>query len=247
MSAMTRSAPRMRYDNSWSGGGFDIRRMRLWPATYWLIVVNIGVFVAQVASGDLVTQWGSFSIATAIRGYQIWRFVTFQFLHADVLHLAFNMIALYIFGRIVENRLGAKRYLAFYLLCGICGAVVFLLLWKLGFLSRDPYQPMVGASAGIFGLLVAVLNIAPRMVVRYVFPPMVMRLRTLALIFIGLAILTILSRGENAGGEAAHLGGALGGWILITNVGWLNWFDRSKRRQRFWRPGDPASNFFRQP
>src|SRR5438067_62327 len=114
---MTEPARQMRYRNSFSGGGFDIRRMRLWPATYWLILINIAVFVAQLVTRDLITRWADFSIATAIGGYQLWRFITFQFLHADILHLAFNMIALYIFGTIVESRLGPKRYLAFYIIC----------------------------------------------------------------------------------------------------------------------------------
>ena len=239
--------PQMRGDGFGDRGGrFDMRRMRLWPVTYWLIVVNVVVFLAQLTSGDAITAWGEFSVARAIRGWELWRFLTFQFLHGSLWHLLFNMIALYWFGTAVETRLGGKRYLAFYLISGVCGAGAYLVLWKLGFLDRDEHVGLIGASAGIFGILVAVINLAPGMMVRLLFPPILIRVRTLALLFIALAVLTILMKGDNAGGEASHIGGALGGWLMIANVNWLNLFDRSKRRRRFWRPGDPAGNFFRE-
>jgi len=228
------------------GGGLDFRMWRLWPLTYWIIAANIAAFLGQILSAGLLTDLGEFSITSAIFHYQFWRFITFQFLHGGIWHLALNLFALYFFGPIVESRLGTKRFLAFYLICGICGALAYLLLWRLGFLEHASDQGMLGASAGIFGVLVAVVHISPGMAVQLVFPPIYMRIRTLAIIFIGFAVVTILSRGANAGGEAAHIGGALAGWILIKNHHWLNVFDKTyRRRQRFWRPGDPASNFFR--
>jgi membrane associated rhomboid family serine protease len=104
---------------------------------------------------------------------------------------------------------------------------------------------MIGASAGVFGVLIAAVKIAPNMTVRMIFPPVSLRMTTLAWIFIGFAVLTIISKGQNAGGEAAHLGGAFVGWLLMSNHGWLNVFDRKRRGKRFWRPGDPAEKFFR--
>src|SRR5205809_8047326 len=101
---MAAPARQMRFDNP-SGGGFDIRHMRLWPVTFWLILINIAVFVGQLISADRITEWGIFSVATAIHGLQLWRFITFQFLHADIWHLAFNMLALYYFGTFLEGRL----------------------------------------------------------------------------------------------------------------------------------------------
>jgi membrane associated rhomboid family serine protease len=237
----------LRYESGGGGtGGFDIRQMRLWPVTYWIVLVNGAACVAQLTSGGELTRWGDFSIDRALHHWELWRFITYAFLHADFFHLLFNMFALFYFGRIVENRLGAKRYIAFYLICCISGALGYLLIWRLGFLQPDPEESLVGASAGVFGILVGVLVVAPHTVVRLLMPPVVMRIRTIALIFIGVAVISILGRGANAGGEAAHLGGALAGWILISNAHWLNLFGRSKRRQRFWKPGDPASNFFRE-
>ena len=236
--------PQRRYDNSSYGGGFTVGRLRLWTVNSWLIAIAVGFYLIDELSAGLLMQWGSFSLDTAIFHGQIWRFLTFQFLHWDPMHLLFNMLALYFFGPIIEARLGPKRYLAFYLICGICGALFYLALGRLGFVDTV-HGGLAGASAGIFGVLVAIMNVEPHMLVRLLLPPVLMKIRTLALIFLALAVVIILSHGPNAGGEAAHLGGAFAGWILINNVHWLNVFDRTRRGQRFWRPGDPAANFFR--
>jgi membrane associated rhomboid family serine protease len=223
-----------------------LSRVRLWNITTWLIAINVAVFVIDALSGFRVTQWGYFSEATAIHHVQLWRFITFQFLHADIGHIFFNMLSLYFFGPIVEGWLGKKRYLAYYLICGIAGALGYLILWRIGLVVTSANSPLVGASAGIFGILIACVKIAPDMGVRLLFPPVLLRMKTLAWIFIGIAVLTIVSHSDNAGGEAAHLGGAFAGWLLISNHEWLNIFDRKRRGKRFWRPGDPPQNFFRQ-
>ena len=219
--------------------------MRFWGVTTWLIAINVAVFVIDALSGYRVTWWGYFSVATAIRHVQLWRFLTFQFLHADVGHIFFNMLSLYFFGGLVEGWLGRSRYLAFYLLCGISGALGYLVLWRIGLVISDADTPLIGASAGVFGVLIACVKIAPNMAVQLLFPPVTMRMKTLAWVFIGIAVLTIVSKGPNAGGEAAHLGGAFIGWLLISNHQWLNVFDRRRRGRRFWRPGDSGENFFR--
>jgi membrane associated rhomboid family serine protease len=221
--------------------------MRYWSLTYWLIAINVAAFAADLFGGGLLTEWGAFTIRDGVFGGQVWRFVTCMFLHAGAFHLFFNMLALYYFGGFVEARFGPRRYLAYYLICGICGVLCYMALYRLRFVETDARAGMVGASAAIYGVLIGVVHLAPGMVVRLLFPPIAMRIRTMALLFIALAVAIILTRGPNAGGEAAHLGGALGGWLLITNPRWLNLFDREKRKaSRFWRPGDPASKFFRQ-
>ena len=169
---------------------------------------------------------------------EFWRFIGFQFLHANFSHLLFNMIALYFFGPMVEQYLGSKRYLAFYLLCGICGALMYLLLNLSGYivtlmshtqvqipglLFNDPSTPLVGASAGIFGVLMAGAFLAPHAtVLLFFFLPM--QLRTLAYVLVGISIFTLLTGGHNAGGEAGHLGGAIAGFYFIRNPHHLHGF-----------------------
>jgi len=164
-------------------------------------------------------------------GLEIWRLITFQFLHANGTHLLFNMLGLFFFGALVERYLGSKRYLAFYLACGVCGSLLYLLLNLLGsvglgvpgVLVNDPFTPLIGASAGVFGILMACAHVAPNatILVMLLFP---MRLATAAYLFFALAMFNLITGGQNAGGDAAHVGGAIAGFLLIRNTHFLNEF-----------------------
>ena len=180
--------------------------------------------------------WGHFSVGFTVTQFQLWRLLTFQFLHANLMHLLFNMLSLYIFGPMVERHLGSARFARFYLICGAGGAVAYFALYVKDVLIGSQWVPLVGASAGIFGILIAAARVAPNAVVMMLFPPIPMRLRTLAWVFIGVAVYTILTRGRNAGGEAAHLGGAIVGFILMQGERMLS--DRAPERRRGPTPND---------
>lgn len=169
-------------------------------------------------------------------GFEFWRFFGYQFLHADWTHLLFNMLGLWFFGLEVERFLGRKRFLAFYLLCGFFGALLYMLLnaggvllvqsgssWIPPFLPNSPYLPLIGASGSIYGVVIAGACLAPNdtALLLYLIP---MRLRTLAIILIVVAVATLLTQGPNAGGQAAHLGGAIAGWFFIRRPAMLNNF-----------------------
>lgn len=237
------------YDRDYYRSSSPRSGLSVWSVTTWLIVINVAVFVldillsrffAYVYFGRLIPPiefWGHFSAGMLFQG-QVWRLITFQFLHANMYHLFFNMLALYFFGPMIENYLGSKRFLAFYLICGIAGAVAYLILMFAHVLIASPWVLLVGASAGIFGILIAAARVAPDATVMLLFPPIPMKLRTLAWVFIGIAIFTVLTRGQNAGGEAAHLGGAAMGWLLIENPRWLNVFNFRLKRRYSYRPRD---------
>ena len=175
-------------------------------------------------------RWGYFSAAKAIVGLQVWRFITFQFLHASIGHLLGNMIGLFLFGPIVEAQFGSRRYLAFYLLCGFAGAALYLLLSVSHVLIASPQTPLVGASAGIFGLLVAAALIAPHVVIfDYLFP---ITIGMLAVVGMLMAAYAVISSGFNAGGQASHLGGGILGFALMKNQHWLNFATAGKARMR---------------
>ena len=238
------------------GGGFDSRSV-----TTWLIGINVAVFVLNAivrmpyslpvpvaivdpAGNEYVTvrnmlfPWiegvGHFSAYTALYKYQVWRFLTFQFLHAGLGHLLGNMLSLYFFGPIIERYLGSRRYLYFYLFCGIGGPIAYLLFMLVGVLPYNAVVPLVGASAGIFGILVAAARVAPDVRVMLLLPPVPLRLRTLAWIFVGIAVFTVFTSGNNAGGEAAHLGGAVLGFLLIRYPHVLT-FRLPKRKPKYMR------------
>lgn len=190
---------------------------------------------------------GHFSTSKVLYGLEVWRFITFQFLHGGALHLFFNMFGLWIFGGMVEQYLGFKRYAAFYLVCGIFGAVAYLILNFLGGVAglslpgvviSEPYTPLVGASAGVFGVIVASAFIAPHAMVVLLFPPIPLPLWLLAYGYVGIALLNLLRGGPNAGGDAAHVGGAIAGYYFIRNTHLLrDFFDFFGGSRR----GSPAS------
>jgi membrane associated rhomboid family serine protease len=227
--------------------------MPLMTVTMWLIVINFAValidsilvrwlgryYVVQLPWGSIpfapLNFWGHFSVAYAIWAGQVWRFITFQFLHAGLGHLLVNMLMLYFFGPLVEAYLGRRRFLAFYLICGIAGPVGYMVLWAASAtgmtnLIQTAYVPLVGASAGLFGILIAAAHIAPdaTVLIYGIFP---MKLRAMAWVMLLIAVYTVFTSGHNAGGEAAHLGGAVIGWLLIRNVQWLNVFARGGGRR----------------
>ncbi len=195
-----------------------------------LRIVGRELFIRQ----PVLHSWGHFSTAEGFFGLQVWRFVTFQFLHAGLMHLGFNILGLYFVGYLVEDYLRSRRFLAFYLTCGIFGALLYLLLnltgnlmvhqfgmpWatKIPFLLFDSiHTPLVGASAGIFGVLLAAAFIAPdeRVDVMYFIP---MKMRTAVYGFTLLAFGNLLFNSDNAGGEAAHIGGAIAGYFFIRRM-----------------------------
>ncbi len=229
--------------------------------TTWLIVINLAFFAVDrvlvyffqvgrefqyyrpVGKGqvEVVTAlqgwleyWGQFTAETAIQKLQVWRFVGFQFLHGNYVHLLFNMFVLFMFGLIVEDALGRRRYLAFYLICGVAGPIGYCLLWMMGWLVATPDAQLVGASAGVFGVLLAAAMLVPKeeVLVLGLFP---VQVRDLAFVMIFVAVYTIVFFGKttmhNAGGEAAHLGGAAMGFLLMKNPKLLQAFARSQQNK----------------
>jgi membrane associated rhomboid family serine protease len=95
----------------------------------------------------------------------------------------------------------------------------------------SPYVPLVGASAGIFGVLIAAAFVAPNATIMLLFPPIPMQLRTFAWVLIAIAVFSVFTAGHNAGGEAAHLGGAAMGAALMSNPRVLNIFDPATWRR----------------
>lgn len=237
-------------------GGFEERRVVFLRATGEPVGVQVFQLVPPLRKWLQFTTSQAiiyYSPSTGLEGGQFWRFIGFQFLHADLSHLLFNMLGLYFFGPVVERYLGGKRFLAFYLLCGVCGAFLYLLLnaggtaassifgtdFRIpGLLFHNPWTPLVGASAGVFGVLMAGAFLIPNATVLLFFI-LPMRLATLAYALVAVALFTILMEGRNAGGEAAHLGGAVAGFYFIRRPHHLHGFFDLLGRV------DPTSSNFR--
>lgn len=188
------------------------------PVVKAVLILNIGIYFADLLFfEDAITNLGAFSIGSAIFEKKIWEFITFQFMHGSVGHVLFNSLGLFFFGPFVERGLGSLRFLIFYLTCGVGGAAFFVLLAYLGILpALSMVSSLVGASAGIYGIIIAVAVLAPHLQVTLLFPPITLTMRQLAFGVIIVAVgVIVFGIGNNEGGEAGHLGGAIVGYILI--------------------------------
>jgi membrane associated rhomboid family serine protease len=130
-------------------GGLTVARRRFamldQKATVVIIAVSVLIWLVDQVSGRLLTSW--FAYYTPLVATQPWRLVTGLFVHSSFLHIAFNMFAVFVFGRMLENLLGTWRFLALYLLAGLGGDLAVSWL--------SPGTPVVGASGAIFGLFAA--------------------------------------------------------------------------------------------
>jgi membrane associated rhomboid family serine protease len=193
-----------------------------------LLLINVVVYFLQLLTGDVLTMlFAVYPVGWGV--LQIWRLITYQFLHGPILHILFNMIVLYFLGSTLERHWGGKKFLVFYLCCGMMGGLVYPLLLALGIIHPHPEYgvlPLVGASGAILGVLAACAILFPNIMVLFYFFPL--PIRVVALILTLLAIAGIIS-GDNAGGEAAHLAGmALGAAYVLSGP----WRDRYKLKVR---------------
>ena len=184
-----------------------------WSATTVLLVVIAVCFLAQNLIPEReVDKYLSLSVDGLKRGF-VWQFITFQFLHGGVLHLAFNLLALWSFGRVVETRLGVSKYLLLYFLAGVVGGLFQV---ALGFLVPTMHGGFLfGASAGVCGVMAVFCRLEPDLPII----PLFIKAKYALLVFIGIAVVfTILPVGPNIS-HAAHLGGLLVG-VMWVKLGW---------------------------
>ena len=139
-----------------------------------------------------------------------WQVFSYAFLHSDMMHLFFNMLGLWMFGSELERLWGVQRYWHF-LLAGVLTAAAAQLI--ITFITGSPV-PTVGASGALFALLLAFGMLFPNRVIMPLFPPIPMKAKTFVMVFGGLELLLGLS-GASGVAHFAHLGGMLGGWLMI--------------------------------
>jgi len=187
------------------------------PVTLALLVGNLSVFLLQLAVGLPLFEW--FALwPPAVSGprngppFEIWQLVTYSFLHGSALHLMFNMLGLYTFGRDVERLFGSAWYLQYYLVSVVVAALshVALTAW----MGAPPY-PTVGASGGIYGLLLAYGVYFPRRTLILLFPPIPLPARVFVVLFAALELYFGVTGTVSGVAHFAHLGGMLGGWMMI--------------------------------
>jgi membrane associated rhomboid family serine protease len=195
------------------------------PVVRYLLIACVVVFGLQYLLGDLLevhfALWPPAS-EPGVPGFMPWQLVSYSFLHGGLTHLLFNMFALYMFGPDIERMLGARRFLTYYFVCVIGAAIAQLVV--LHFVGNPPV-PTVGASGGIFGLLLAYGMAFPRRKLMLIFPPIPMPAWLFVTLYGLLELYLGLTNSQSGVAHFAHLGGMVGGFALI-----LYW--RSQRPAR---------------
>lgn len=192
-----------------------------------LIYINVAVFVAvmlinvflRLFNIQLIGMMDSFALPASFGRFilQPWSLVTYMFLHADFLHILFNMLWLYWFGSLFLCFFSSKHLRGLYLLGGICGGLLYMVAYNVFpyFALSVPVSTLVGASASILAIVAATAYREPNYPIQ-LFLFGTIRLKYLALIVIGTDLLFITS--SNAGGHIAHLGGALSGLWFASSL-----------------------------
>jgi membrane associated rhomboid family serine protease len=194
------------------------------PVTRNLLIANVAVFVLQQLLGDTLLQyfalwpWGPDHVFQGAQGllsigFRPWQVVTYAFMHGGFTHIAFNMIALFMFGGAIERTFGARNFMAYYFVCAVVAAIAQLLV--LYYFSPDKFFPTIGASGAIFGLLLAFGMLYPHEKVFLIFLPIPMP-AWLFVIGYAAAELVMGVTGTQAGvAHFAHLGGMVAGIVMI--------------------------------
>ena len=203
------------------------------PVVKWLLIINFAVYIFSMLVpniGEYIYKFGAVDTRSAVNGFQIWRLVTYQFLHSPIKisHLIFNLMVLYFMGPFVERSLGSRAFLKFYLICGAAGGVVYTFLALLHIL---PAGVMVGASGGIYGVMAALAIMAPQMrILLWGMIPMTMIRLIILMVIVSFLFIAI---GRNAGGEAAHLSGLAMGFLYMKYRPWITQ-RRMERKKGAW-------------
>jgi membrane associated rhomboid family serine protease len=186
-----------------------------------LIIANIVVFLLQNVfgmsrTGDIFSEYLALNGGDILSGLfflHIYEFVTYQFLHADFLHIFFNMLMLWFFGRELEKLLGSRRFLFLYLGAGVVGGVCFVILSAL----QGVLAPVIGASGSVFGIVIYYALMWPRKKVNvFLFPFMIpMQVMYMALFMVGADLFYGIFASGDGVAHFCHLGGALLGYLFF--------------------------------
>lgn len=188
------------------------------PATRTLIIINVAVFMSELVGGNTLFSYfalwplGTTAVFAGYPDFQPWQLVTYSFLHGSVVHLLFNMFALFMFGGELERLFRAKRFLNLYFAGVITAAITQLIVSSAW--GREPY-PTVGASGGIFGLLLAFGMYFPNRMIVLLIPPIPLPAWLFVTFYGGLELYLGITGTQEGVAHFAHLGGMLGAWLVI--------------------------------
>lgn len=194
------------YDNG-SRGGF---MSNVPKAVKHIIIINILMLVLTYLNNPLMSKWFALNPISFL--WKPWQLVTYMFMHGGFGHLFFNMYTLFIFGSVLENVWGTKKFLTFYFVTGIGAALVNIGVQYL----TGSFALTVGASGAIYGILMGYAMLYPDSMLTLILPPVSMKAKWFVLIFAGIELLLGISNNpaDNVA-HFAHLGGLVFAFLLL--------------------------------
>lgn len=204
--------------------------MRISEAVKQLIIINVLVFIGAMAadnflrglSGPLFHNYGQLGLAAFyvesefFRPFQI---ATHMFMHGSVNHIFFNMFGLYMFGSVVEQKVGIPRFLQIYFFSGLAAFVAQNIFYAYEYhlldIKQIIYVPMLGASGAVMGIYAAAAMLYPNLRVMLIIPPIPMKLKHLMILFIAIDLYMGVFQSNSGVAHFAHLGGAIVGILLV--------------------------------
>ena len=184
------------------------------------MLTNVVVFVFSMVFPALITDFGLVPVAIL---YRPWTLVTYMFLHGGFMHVVFNMLMLFFFGPRLEERLGSRTFIWFYLVCGVGGAILSF---------ATPYAMIVGASGAIFGVVVGFARYWPRENI-YIWGVLPIQARVLAIFMVAISLFAGFAGARDGVAHFAHLGGLIAGWLF------LRIWERQRQRRVVKQPARP--------
>ena len=191
------------------------------PVVKNLIIINVLVYMATAllpVGNEIIRFCALWFGASPFGEFHSYQFVTYMFLHGSVEHIFFNMFALWMFGRTLEYELGSKRFLIYYMVCGVGAALIQL---ATAYLTGEMPIQLVGASGAVMGLLLAFGVMHPNAVIMLLIPPIPMKAKWFVVIY---GVIEMFLGWTGFGGNVAHfahVGGMLWGLLL------LQWWKRN--------------------
>jgi membrane associated rhomboid family serine protease len=191
--------------------------------TKLLIIINVAVFALEAVSGSGLLAnfalWpvGHFIVAQFDRpvGFKLWQLITCGFLHANFLHLAINMYALWMFGSDVERAVGPRHYLTLYFASLLSSSATQLFVVSM--MTSAGIYPTVGASGAIFGILLAFGMLFPRRTIVLLIPPIPMPAIVFVILYALLELFSGVFGTDQGVAHFAHLGGMIGAYLTLRH------------------------------
>ncbi len=174
-----------------------------------IILINVCMLVMTMLDGSLMNRLFALNPITFI--YKPWQLVTYMFMHGGIGHLFFNMYTLYIFGSVLENIWGTKKFLTFYFVTGIGAALIHIAVQYL----TGSFALTVGASGAIYGILMGYAMLYPDSILTLLFPPVSMKAKWFVLVFAGIELLFGVTGTQAGVAHFAHLGGLVFAFLLL--------------------------------